>query len=66
MEFESGLSRPRIIELLDEFAQANKAYYQNGIIWVRKMLDYQLPGKVSPKADRAHLTKNLPVYPIAN
>lgn len=62
MAFESGISQERIEQLLDQFAKAHKAYYENGVVWVRKMRDYQLPGKVSPQL-QAHIVKEIAKIP---
>jgi hypothetical protein len=39
--FESGLSLERVKELLAEFAKADKAYYENGVLWVVNMRRHQ-------------------------
>lgn len=62
MANETGLDLTRVTELLAEFREAKKAYYQDGIIWVRKMRDYQLPGKISAQLI-AHLNKEIAKIP---
>jgi hypothetical protein len=62
MANETGLDLSRVTDLLAEFSTAKKAYYQDGIVWVRKMRDYQLPGKTSPQLI-AHLNKEIAKIP---
>jgi len=62
MAFESGLTLERITELLTQFAGEKKAFYQDGVIWVRKMRDYQLPGKISAQLV-AHISKEIAKIP---
>jgi hypothetical protein len=62
MANETGLDLNRVAELLAEFKEAKKAYYQDGVIWVRKMREYQLPGKLSPQLI-AHLNKEIAKIP---
>jgi len=59
---ETGLSKNRISTLLDEFSKANKAHYENGIVWVVKMRENQLPGKISAQL-RKRLAKDVAVIP---
>lgn len=42
--FETGLSSDYIMNTLAMFEQAGKVYYQNGIVWIRKMRDYNRGG----------------------
>jgi hypothetical protein len=62
MANETGLDLGRVTDLLAEFQQAKKAYYQDGVIWVRKMRDYQLPGKTSTQLV-THLNKEIAKIP---
>lgn len=62
MAFESGLSSERIQELLTMFARDGKAFYDSGVIWVRKMRDYQLPGKISQQL-ASHIKRELGKIP---
>jgi hypothetical protein len=62
MANETGLDLSRVTDLLTEFQQTKKAYYQDGVIWVRKMREYQLPGKTSPQLI-AHLNKEIAKIP---
>ena len=62
MANETGLDLGRVTELLAEFREAKKAYYQDGVVWVRKMRDYQLPGKISTQLI-AHLNKEIAKIP---
>jgi|WetSurMetagenome_2_1015567.scaffolds.fasta_scaffold267065_1 hypothetical protein len=62
MANETGIDLSRVTELLTEFTTAKKAYYQDGILWVRKMRDYQLPGKLSDKLV-THLNKEIAKIP---
>ena len=45
--FESGLALDRCQTILARFTKDNKAYYENGVIWVRRMREHQLPGNIS-------------------
>lgn len=47
MVFETGLSRERVEEGLAAFAAAGKAYYEDGVIWVKHLREYQ--ASQSPK-----------------
>lgn len=49
--FESGLEQARVLELLAEYSRAGKAHYENGIVWVVRMRENQIPGKLSPKLE---------------
>lgn len=62
MAFESGLSVERVKELLDQFSAANKAHYADGVIWVVRMRENQLPGKIS-KFVEVRLDKDLAAIP---
>ena len=62
MANETGLDLIRVTDLLAEFREAKKAYYQDGVVWVRKMREYQLPGKTSPQL-LAHLNKEIAKIP---
>ncbi len=62
MAFESGLSVERVQQLLNQFAEQDKAYYSDGIIWVVKMRENQLPGKLSPKV-KTRLDKDVASIP---
>jgi hypothetical protein len=39
--FESGVDPVRVRGLLAEFAAADKAYYQDGVVWVKNLRKYQ-------------------------
>jgi DnaD/phage-associated family protein len=45
IEFESGIPASRVQELLTQFATDNKAYYGDGVLWVVRMRENQLPTK---------------------
>ena len=62
IEFESGLSQQRIRELLAEFAAMNKVHYESGVVWVVKMRENQLPGKISDQV-RKRLSKDIASIP---
>lgn len=47
MAFESGLPEERIRELLKQFADAGKAFYEDNTIWVVRMRENQLGRKIS-------------------
>ena len=49
MAFESGLPVERVQKLLAQFSKANKAHYADGVVWVVRMRENQLPGVISPK-----------------
>jgi len=44
---ESGLPEKRVKELFTLFAQAGKAHYEDGVIWVVRMRENQLGGRIS-------------------
>jgi hypothetical protein len=46
IEFESGIPGKRVKELLAEFSAANKVHFEDGVVWVVKMRENQIPGKV--------------------
>jgi hypothetical protein len=62
IEFESGLDKARITELLAQFSAANKAHYADGVLWVVKMRENQLPGTISPKV-KVRLDKDIASIP---
>jgi hypothetical protein len=43
MAFESGIDTGTIGRLLEQFAEAGKAYYENGVVWVVNMRRLQFP-----------------------
>lgn len=45
IEFESGIPSKRVKELLAQFSADGKVYFDNGVVWVVKMRDNQLPGR---------------------
>jgi DnaD/phage-associated family protein len=63
IEFESGIPAERINELLAQFSAMNKAHYDNGVVWVVKMRENQLPGaSISPKV-KIRLDKDVASIP---
>ena len=62
MAFESGLDIDRVRRLLDMFAKAGKVIFSDGIVWVVRMRENQLPGKVSPQV-QARLDKDIASIP---
>ena len=63
IEFESGIPAERISELLAQFSAANKVHYENGVVWVVKMRENQLPGaSISPKI-RVRLERDITAIP---
>jgi hypothetical protein len=62
IEFESGIPTDRIKELLAEFARVNKVHYDSGVVWVVRMRENQLPGKISDQV-RKRLTKDIASIP---
>lgn len=61
--FESGLPAERVNELLAQFSRENKAYAENGIVWVVKMRDNQLPGKTLSDKIVTHLEGEIAKIP---
>jgi hypothetical protein len=43
--FETCLDREFVKNALDKFEQAGKVYYRNGVVWVKKMRDYNRGGE---------------------
>jgi hypothetical protein len=68
MAFESGLSEARITELLQVFAAAGKAYYEDGTIWIVRMRENQLGKKISANqaTGLANDLAKLPPSPLKN
>lgn len=62
MAFESGLPVQRVQQLLNQFAEQDKAYYADGVVWVVKMRDNQLPGKISTQVE-TRLNKDIASIP---
>lgn len=63
IEFESGIPAARVTELLAQFSAANKVHYDNGVVWVVKMRENQLPGNtISPKV-KVRLDKDVASIP---
>ena len=62
MAFESGLPVERVQQLLNQFSEQDKAHYSDGIVWVVKMRENQLPGKISPKV-KTRLDKDVASIP---
>lgn len=62
MASECGLARDRVAEILDGFQTAGKIDYQDGVLWVHKMREYQLPGTLSSKV-LTRITKDLAEIP---
>lgn len=62
MAFESGLPVQRVEELLRQFSQSGKAHYEAGVVWVVRMRDNQLPGKISYQV-QARLEKDIASIP---
>ena len=47
ISFESGLALDRCKAIIARFTKDNKAYYEDGVVWVRRMREHQLPGNIS-------------------
>ena len=66
MSHETGLSIERVGQLLAEFAQAGKAYFSNGVLWVVRMREHQETSSIKVqtriKNDIAGLPKENQVY----
>lgn len=63
IEFESGIPQARVKELLAQFSTANKAHFENGVVWVVKMRENQIPGEtLSPKV-KVRLDKDVASIP---
>ena len=61
--FESGLSAERVNELLTQFSRENKAHVENGVVWVVKMRDNQLPGRTLSDKIVKHLEGEIAKIP---
>ena len=64
MEFESGLPRQRITELLQLFERSGKAYYGDGVIWVVKMREHQATGSHKVEQRIKSDVESLPDIPL--
>lgn len=62
MAFESGLPVQRVQQLLNQFSEQDKAHYADGVIWVVKMRDNQLPGRISTQVE-TRLAKDIASIP---
>lgn len=58
--FETGLEEDFVIETMNEFADADKAYYQDGILWVVNMRKYH---ETSSETVQARIRKDLRAIP---
>jgi DnaD/phage-associated family protein len=65
MAFESGLPVERVQQLLNQFSEQDKAHYADGVIWVVKMRENQLPGKISENVGK-RLTKDIASIPYCD
>ena len=59
---ETGIDQERVKSLLHGFAQDGKAKHSDGVVWVVKMRENQLPGKLSPKV-KTRLDKDVASIP---
>lgn len=62
IEFESGIPAERVKELMDQFNAANKVHYGDGVVWVVKMRENQIPGAISPQVQK-RLNKDIASIP---
>lgn len=46
---ETGIERPRILDILTGFAALNRAHYENGIVWLPNLRKYQDSGSIKTK-----------------
>lgn len=60
ISFETGIEKPRLIELLDQFKADGKVQYEDGIIWVVNLRKYN--ETTSPKV-QTRLTKDVSCIP---
>lgn len=60
--FETGLSEQRITELLQEFTRDAKAFYEDGHVWIPKLLMYNANNLASIKI-QAHIRNNISTIP---
>jgi hypothetical protein len=61
--FESGLTSKRVETLLAQFRKDGKAYYEDGVIWIKKLRAYQTyQGTASDKVDK-RIAKDLADIP---
>ena len=63
IEFESGVPQARVKELLAQFSAANKVHFDNGVVWVVKMRENQLPGKSISHLVKIRLDKDVASIP---
>lgn len=62
IEFESGIPAERVKEMLAKFSAENKAHYADGVVWVVRMRENQLPGTISPQV-KTRLDKDVASIP---
>jgi len=60
--FETGLSEDQVIEALDRFARAGKAFYQDGLIWIVNLIRYNAHSLTNPKI-RGNIESSLQEIP---
>ena len=60
--FESGIPEKRAAEIMARFARDGKAFYESGVVWVRKMREHQLPGIINSKL-QTRLAKDVELIP---
>lgn len=59
--FETGLSKDRVLKILDRFSKDVKAYYKNGVVWVVNLKRYNSSGDSSKVAIR--IAKDIATIP---
>ena len=62
ISFESGLALDRCKAIIARFTKDNKAYYEDGVVWVRRMREHQLPGIINSKL-QTRLAKDVELIP---
>ena len=60
--FESGIPEKRAAEIMTSFAHDGKAFYESGVVWVRRMREHQLPGIINSKL-QTRLAKDVELIP---
>jgi len=62
ISFETGLAPDRILELLAAFGEAGRVVYQDGYVWIPKMIAYNAHNLANPKIG-AHINRTIAALP---
>jgi hypothetical protein len=60
--FETGLTEERVRDCLDAFAKAEKAFYENGVVWIVNLIRYNAHSLTNPKI-RGNIESSLEEVP---